>query len=124
MACEAYSSWHVGRTGSDGQVAPHQAECLSVLAWRDHSVPVSMSFSNGIRIPLPDIAPDGRLSGVSDTFTCANCGETFPKGWSDEEAQAEAEAIFTPAELAATDIVCDDCFKLAMEALPRLRAEC
>ena len=60
---------------------------------------------------------------MSDTFTCANCGETFPKGWSDEEAAAEAEAIFTPAELAATEVVCDDCFKLAMEALPRLRAE-
>ena len=60
---------------------------------------------------------------MSDTFTCARCGGTFPKGWSDEEAAAEAAAIFTPAELAATDVVCDDCFRLFMPALPRLRAE-
>ena len=60
---------------------------------------------------------------MSDTFTCGRCGGTFPKGWSDEEAAAEAEAIFSPAELAAIEVVCDDCFTLFMPALPRLRAE-
>ena len=60
---------------------------------------------------------------MSDTFTCANCGGTFGKGRPDEEAAAEARAIFSPAELAAESVVCDLCFQLFMPALPRLRAE-
>jgi hypothetical protein len=48
---------------------------------------------------------------VSDEFTCAACGGTFGKAWSDEEAQAEADDIF--GDILVTDgsaIVCDDCF--------------
>lgn len=57
------------------------------------------------------------------TFTCDLCGGTFPKGWSDEEAAAEAEGLFSPAELEATSVVCDDCFRRIMPEMPRLRAE-
>lgn len=51
-----------------------------------------------------------------DEFLCANCGKTFERGWSDEEAQAEAESLI-PAdqfEESGTAVVCDDCFKAIM----------
>ena len=57
------------------------------------------------------------------TYTCAKCGGSFEEGWSDEEAMAEAESIFTPAELAAVAVVCDPCFRGFIPALPGLRAE-
>lgn len=39
------------------------------------------------------------------------CGEVYEKGWSDEEAQKEAEEIWTPKALASgTAIICEDCF--------------
>lgn len=44
---------------------------------------------------------------MSDDFTCAHCGETFPKAWSDEEALAEAEVHgFDPDDCV---VVCEDC---------------
>jgi hypothetical protein len=47
-------------------------------------------------------------------FTCENCGGTFEKGWSDEEARAEAIGTFgaMPAEPAQ---VCDECYDMIME---------
>lgn len=60
---------------------------------------------------------------TADTFTCARCGRTFDKDWSDEEARAEAEAAFSAAELEETSDVCDDCHKALMAAMPRLRAQ-
>lgn len=47
-------------------------------------------------------------------FVCGECGGTFDKGWSDEDAQAEMLANF--GELPDDDrvTVCDDCFQ-AME---------
>jgi hypothetical protein len=51
------------------------------------------------------------------TFTCANCGGTFDKAWSDEESDAEAERLFgvkdAHSKLGDGDmaIVCDDCWK-------------
>lgn len=51
------------------------------------------------------------MLGVSDDFTCAHCGGTFMKAWSDEEAQAEAEELFEPDELLDDPVlVCDVCW--------------
>lgn len=45
-------------------------------------------------------------------YQCAKCGEVYEKGWSDEEAQREAEELWTPEALqAGTAVICDDCFK-------------
>ena len=52
---------------------------------------------------------------VPETFVCAACHGTFPKGWSDEEALAESVDVFgvaLPAEDQA--VVCDDCYKQMM----------
>ena len=57
-----------------------------------------------------------------ETYTCGNCGGTFEKTISDEEAAAEAAGFFSPAELEATEVVCDDCWRLIEPELPRLRA--
>jgi len=54
---------------------------------------------------------------MSETFTCESCGRTFPKGWSDEEAAAEAEELFpgiNPDDPAEAGTVCDDCFHRIM----------
>jgi hypothetical protein len=47
----------------------------------------------------------------ADAYTCADCGGTFPKGWSDEEAAAERDRDFP--RLAEEDmvVVCDDCYQ-------------
>jgi hypothetical protein len=47
---------------------------------------------------------------AADDFTCALCGETFARGWSEEEAAEESRLLFgdlPPDDLA---VVCDDCF--------------
>lgn len=47
---------------------------------------------------------------MASTYKCSVCGETYDKGWSDEEAEAElAENFGVPKE--DCDIVCDDCYK-------------
>jgi hypothetical protein len=52
---------------------------------------------------------------TTDTFTCAGCGGTFDKEWSDAEAQAEYERNI-PAEDRGgpVDTVCDDCYNAVM----------
>jgi len=60
---------------------------------------------------------------MSGTYTCARCGGTFGKGWSDEEAATEAAGSFTAVELEEVAVVCDDCYKEFMPHLPRIRAE-
>jgi hypothetical protein len=60
---------------------------------------------------------------TAETYTCGNCRRTYRKIISDEEAAAKASEFFTPAELEATDVVCDDCWRLIEPELPRLRAE-
>jgi hypothetical protein len=57
---------------------------------------------------------------TDNQFTCAVCGETFDKAWSDEEAEAEAAELWTPDELAVgISVTCDDCFQ---RGLPNARA--
>lgn len=52
------------------------------------------------------------MTGQGETFTCGNCGGTFVKGWSDEEA-AEEYAVNMPGETkdpAEQAYLCDDCY--------------
>jgi hypothetical protein len=52
---------------------------------------------------------------VSDLdFTCECCGGTFPKAWTDEEAQAEAAASGFVDDLV---VICDDCFEATWPGL-------
>jgi hypothetical protein len=61
---------------------------------------------------------------TSETFTCAHCGDTHEKGWTDEEAMAEAEGLLSGAELEDLAVVCDDCWRnVILPGLPRVRAE-
>ena len=60
---------------------------------------------------------------MSETFTCESCGKTLEKGWTDEEAAAEAEGLFPGIDLsdpAEAGTVCDACFQHIMA---RARAE-
>jgi hypothetical protein len=48
---------------------------------------------------------------MADTYECAVCHGVFEKGWTDEEANAEAAAIFGAAPPEdERDVVCDDCW--------------
>lgn len=53
---------------------------------------------------------------MTDTFTCAHCGGTFPKAWTDEEAQAEADNQWADELGAGMDmaVICDDCYQRFM----------
>lgn len=53
---------------------------------------------------------------MSGTYQCAACGETFEKGWSDEEAAAELEANFSGVATDDCDLVCDGCYQRLMAA--------
>lgn len=48
---------------------------------------------------------------MNNTYTCAVCGETFDKGWSDEEAEAELKENFPGHAKEECAIICDDCFQ-------------
>ena len=50
---------------------------------------------------------------MADEYTCARCGETNEKGWSDDEAEAEYKQNFpdeAEAEVSRA-LICDDCYK-------------
>lgn len=44
------------------------------------------------------------------TYCCAHCGGTFEKGRSDEECQAEADALWGGIDDPV--LVCDDCWQI------------
>lgn len=46
-----------------------------------------------------------------DKYTCAVCGETYDKGWSEEEAEEELAKNFDGVAKENCAIVCDHCFK-------------
>lgn len=50
-------------------------------------------------------------SGIADKFTCAECGGTFEKKWSDEEARAERKKLFPHLTDEDAAVICDDCFE-------------
>ena len=49
-----------------------------------------------------------------DTYDCAQCGGTFDKGWSDEEAMQESETNFGDVEAGDLAVICDDCHNIMM----------
>ena len=60
---------------------------------------------------------------MSETFTCARCGATHEKDWSDEEAAAEAEEFFPGMDVSdpqESAVVCTPSYEYLMG---RARAE-
>ena len=51
---------------------------------------------------------------MTNTYKCYMCKGEFKKGWSDEEAKAEAAEAFPGYEIQDDDLVCNDCYKKAM----------
>jgi hypothetical protein len=47
---------------------------------------------------------------MGSTYTCEACHGTFSKGWSDDEALAEAVGLFGAIPVEEQAVVCDDCF--------------
>jgi len=43
-------------------------------------------------------------------YTCAECGETFEKGWSDEDADLEKQTLWDNLQEDQSAVICDDCF--------------
>jgi hypothetical protein len=62
-----------------------------------------------------DDSEDQHVDGVpvGEEVTCASCGMTFRKAWSDAEARAEYEENFptTAASTEPTETVCEDCYR-------------
>ena len=50
-------------------------------------------------------------SNVGKPYKCAECGEEFESGWSDEGAEAELNATFPGVDKGICDIGCDDCYR-------------
>lgn len=48
---------------------------------------------------------------MSDEYTCAVCGQTFTKGWTEDEALAEKSEFFGDIPIEECEIVCDPCWK-------------
>jgi hypothetical protein len=46
----------------------------------------------------------------TDEYICDECGETFEKGWSDEDAELERETLWGDLQREDAAIICDDCF--------------
>jgi hypothetical protein len=60
------------------------------------------------------------MPDTPDTYTCAGCGGTFDKGWSDEEADAESVATFgVRGDAPGMATVCDPCYQQIMRVAPR-----
>lgn len=47
---------------------------------------------------------------MGDTYTCENCGGTFEKIQSDQEAMEEAVDLFGDLATGDLAVVCQDCF--------------
>lgn len=54
---------------------------------------------------------------MSNQFTCADCGETFDKGRSDEEALKESKEIWGEIPQEDMEIICEDCYQKMMKGL-------
>lgn len=50
------------------------------------------------------------MIGINE-FTCAECGGTFEKGRTDEEALSELKIKFPGHNPEDCEIICDDCWK-------------
>ena len=51
---------------------------------------------------------------MSDTYECANCGGTFEKGVTDDEALAELNETLPGIPVEECAMFCDDCYNLVL----------
>lgn len=51
-------------------------------------------------------------------YRCAHCGEVYEKGWTEAEALAESAENFGPIASDDVAVVCDDCYKKMVAAIP------
>lgn len=61
-----------------------------------------------------------------NTYICSSCKGEFEKTSSDEDVNAEAEAIFGIADASSNAdmaIICDDCFNRLQDADPWLKKQ-
>jgi hypothetical protein len=49
-----------------------------------------------------------------EAYKCDACGGVFLRGWSDEEAQAEAMENFGTFDAKNMDVICDDCYHVML----------
>jgi len=56
-----------------------------------------------------------------ELYTCENCNGVFEKGWTDDEAEAEAGLLWTDEEMEIEGraLVCDDCFQQMLSWVTR-----
>ena len=54
---------------------------------------------------------------MDNTFTCAQCGVTYEKAWTDEEAAAEGAEVFGQV-IEDPAVVCTDCYKTMDSFIP------
>lgn len=54
---------------------------------------------------------------MTDTYTCERCKGVFEKGWTDEEAAAEAQQLFGDLSEDDKAVLCEDCFQALMKWL-------
>lgn len=47
-----------------------------------------------------------------EQYTCAQCGGTFDKVWSEEEAMSESVELWGEMDAEDLAVVCDDCFRI------------
>jgi hypothetical protein len=71
----------------------------------------------------PCSARDAAGEAMSKTYTCDDCGGTFEKGWTEEEARAEQQQNFGDMPDSAMAQVCDDCYRKIMGLPPDAAAE-
>lgn len=96
---------------SAGELDAIKRGILALTGWRCLDWTVE---AGGCRLVIEDGAIVG-LERLGDPFTCDNCGATYTKIWSDEEAMAEAESLYPAEDLEeGTGIVCDPCFQVIM----------
>jgi hypothetical protein len=61
---------------------------------------------------------------MSGTFTCVNCNGTFPKGWSDEDAEADYAALWGQHMGEPRVTLCEECdreFKAWLKENPQFK---
>lgn len=53
----------------------------------------------------------GNVELAPDEFRCAQCGEVFKRGRSEEEAREEARSLWGNLQPEQEAVVCDTCFR-------------
>jgi hypothetical protein len=70
---------------------------------------IEIDFERVGKGPMRDVTPELK----DNEYRCAQCKLVFEKGWSEEEAHAEAEKNFG-AWSPSMAVVCDDCYNKMM----------